>query len=111
MVPGLVPLAAAALRPIIALSLLGEACPATIEAIGMMFEQLQADATELGCDVVPSTVTFFGSVLTAMAFPSTVIAALAVTLPPTSRLPRMTPEPDAVMLEGVHRVPPTLVVL
>jgi hypothetical protein len=94
-----------------ALSLFDPLWAATIEPIGTGLLQSQGAATDAGCVTVPRTVTFFGRVFTATALPSTVSVALALTVPPTSRLPRTTLAADSEMLSCVQRLPPMLAAL
>jgi hypothetical protein len=103
---GTLPLAAVAERPMVALSLLGERCAATIDAVGTRLVQSHAFATDAGCETVPSTCTLAGSECTLKALPSTVIAALVLAVPPRWRSPRTTVVAELAMLPGVHSPPP-----
>src|SRR5579859_5962666 len=107
MCAALLPVAAVGDSPMVASSLAGARCAATIEAIGSRFVQSQGAGTLATLVVVPSTTTFEGSgVFTTDALPSMVSVALADAVPPRKRLPRTVPPADSLRLPGVARSPP-----
>jgi hypothetical protein len=104
------PDAAVADKPMVASSFAGGRWAATIDATGTRFVQLHGAAIDETCDVVPETVTLFGSAWTDEAFSFTATAAVTFGAPPRNKFPRIVAGDDTFQLPGVVKSPPIVTV-